>query len=321
MNTTPPRAPEIDSEAYLSRGETTILPEEVVMPPSKWNSPSLLLAMVLILFSPSWAHADAVADHCLSLARKLGIRPNEIAFSITLPNGARVDHRAREPMKPASNMKLFVAVAALDGLGSGFMIQTDLWRRGVLRDGVLHGDLVVLGRGDPSFSGRYHPGDVWAPFRPWLGQLRELGIKKVEGKVRADTRYFSGPARGVGWPARQHHKWYSAPSGALNFNDNCVDVHIRPRGGSIEVSLVPSIARFRVDSRIRPVRSVKQHVYSVERAAGSWDIVLKGGFLASGDERVEWITVPDPESAFLEAFRALLREEGIVEGPDMTDDY
>jgi len=57
----------------------------------------------------------------------------------------------------ASNTKVFTTAAALLKLGADYEFRTTLIANGQIREGVLQGDLVVVGSGDPSFSGRVHP--------------------------------------------------------------------------------------------------------------------------------------------------------------------
>lgn len=276
---------------------------------------SSIFVATILLSSP------AFADPVRRIAEKHGVPLDSIAAVLVFPDGTRWSHRGSAPMAPASNMKLVTAAAALDLLGPEFRFETDLWRTGTIRRGVLEGDLIVVGRGDPGISGRYSDGDPFGEVRRWSGLLQELGIERVAGRVRADDTYFEGPVRLEEWPRNQLHRWYCAPSGALNLNDNCVDVHIEPAADRqrIDVRLVPAIARFEVRNDIVPVRDVKRHLYRVDRAPGSWELVLQGRFLASGEERVEWITFPEPTEAFLAALQGMLAEAEIAVDGEASD--
>ncbi|MGE3165100.1 MAG: D-alanyl-D-alanine carboxypeptidase/D-alanyl-D-alanine-endopeptidase [Planctomycetota bacterium] len=275
-----------------------------------------LLAACTFPFAVGAADAESreLTARLLTLGSARKLEPAQLAFSIVGPDGTVIaEHRSEEPEPPASNVKLLTAVAALDLLGPDFEVSTELWRTGLVRNGVLEGDLIVRGRGDPSISGRFHRGDIFGPLRPWVAVLGELGIERVSGRLLCDDRYFSGPSVHADWPSEQLDRWYCAPSGALNLNDNCVDVHIAPRVGAQEVRvwLEPSCARFEIVNQLRSVVQRKQHVYSVERATGSWRIDLRGGFLASGTERTEWVAVPDPTDWFGCALQTFLESEGI----------
>src|ERR1041385_9231454 len=70
---------------------------------------------------------------------------------------------AERLMSPASNNKLLVAGTAMTLLGPGHRVTTSVYGTGPLDNGVLNGDLVVYGRGDPTFSGRCYGVDTLAP--------------------------------------------------------------------------------------------------------------------------------------------------------------
>ncbi len=285
--------------------------------------PFLLFAIALLASRADCARGEDAGESLLeaglALAARHGLAESEIAFSIVSREGILAAHRSEEPMPPASTLKLVTAAAALDSLGPDFLFRTELCASRRAVDGVLAGDLIVVGRGDPSISGRDHGGDPLALVRPWAASLRELGIRRVEGKLLGDDLYFAGAAIHDDWPEDQLHRWYCAPSAALNLNDNCVDVILTPRPepgqGRIEIALRPEIPLFSVENALVPVREERKHRFSLERAPGSWRIRAAGRFLVTAPERVEWVTVPDPTLAFLSALHALFEAEGVeVEG-------
>ncbi len=261
------------------------------------------------------ADPAALFRRALDEAAAKGIAPETISIHIELPGGVVLSHREQEPMLPASTMKLVTAAAALELLGPQHAFVTELWIRGEVRDGTLHGDVIVVGGGDPAPSSRRFPDDPLAELRPWVQALKDHGIERIAGDLVADSGYLAGPQRLEGWPQDQLHRWYCAPSGALNLNDNCVDLQIASSGDGVAVHLVPANPLFTVENSIRPTPDRDQHLYSVDRAIDSWTIRLGGRFLVGGGIRTEWITVPEPARAFLGAWRTLLRSSGIaVEG-------
>lgn len=273
---------------------------------------ALLLASVWGWAAPADSARDLTAD-LLNLAAGSKVPTDALGFVVLDPAGeVRAEHRPRELMAPASNQKLLTSMAALDTLGSDFALRTDLWRSGSIRDGVLEGDLHVVGRGDPAISGRHHDGDPMAQLRPWASLLRELGIERVRGRLLGDVRYLDGPGRHPDWDSKQFDRWYSAPSGALNLHDNCVDVHLEPGPSGIRAWIEPENPRFIIENRIKAVTQSKKHVYSVDRAPSTWNIVVKGGFLRTGKKRTAWVAVPDANQHFLGALQQLFASEGIV---------
>src|SRR5690606_20046057 len=97
---------------------------------------------------------------------KLGSRANFGVVVSDLESGRSIfSHQSDTPLIPASNMKVLTTAAAIDLLGSDFTIKTVLRYRGSIQDGVLEGDLLLIGRGDPNISGRHFDGDVTSILR------------------------------------------------------------------------------------------------------------------------------------------------------------
>ncbi len=245
--------------------------------------------------------------HRIAKARKLD--PASYAFFVLLPDGQMFGHREIDAMKPASCLKLLTAALALDGLGPEAMFETDLRRGGTLENGVLRGDLYVVGRGDPNRpSSEANP---LATLERWAATLQQLGITSITGNLVGDDSFFAGPVRHPDWPKQQWHKWYSAPCGALNLNDNCVDVTITPTASRVDATLFPANRLLSVRNELRTVSSAKEHRFSIDRRPGSWEVVLRGKFLSPREPLVEWITVEHPTLAYLGAFAELLSQRGI----------
>ncbi|MEM7263448.1 MAG: D-alanyl-D-alanine carboxypeptidase/D-alanyl-D-alanine-endopeptidase, partial [Planctomycetota bacterium] len=169
--------------------------------------------------------------------------------------------------------------------------------------------LVVVGRGDPQRVSS--EADSLADLRRWAHLVAQLGIREVRGDLVGDDRYFAGPMRLADWPKQQWHRWYSAPCGALNLNDNCFDVTIAGNGESIVTSVFPETGLVTVDNQLTPVKDAKRHVYSIDRTPGSWTVVLRGRFLNPRSPLTEWVTIEDPTLAYVGALRYLLEESGV----------
>ena len=92
---------------------------------------------------------------------------------------------------PASNMKVVTASVALAQFGPDFRFRTTFATRGPMRDGVLHGDLVVIGRGDPTVSDHMMR-DAMLPLRAAADSLAAHGIHRITGRHRQWGRCVSG---------------------------------------------------------------------------------------------------------------------------------
>jgi D-alanyl-D-alanine carboxypeptidase/D-alanyl-D-alanine-endopeptidase (penicillin-binding protein 4) len=141
------------------------------------------------------------------------------AFVYDLDRGRVVygQNRSRS-LRPASNEKLTVAVTALDRLGSGFRIPTEVRGEGTYSpDGVWHGRLVLKGYGDPSLK--------TADLRLLARGIRAQGIVKVTGAIVADETYFDKLRVGPGWKP-SFYKDESPPLSALVANRSWIRGHM-----------------------------------------------------------------------------------------------
>jgi D-alanyl-D-alanine carboxypeptidase/D-alanyl-D-alanine-endopeptidase (penicillin-binding protein 4) len=162
-------------------------------------------------------------------------------------------HHADDALVPASNMKLYTTAAALDKLGPDFQYTTSIYADGPIHpDGTLDGNLIIVGRGDPSISGRFYADSVTYVFDRMAAALRERGIRRVTGRLIGDASYFDGALSGPGWESGNMLWWYGARVTALAFNDNVVTVIITPgasAGAPAEIEFSPSTDRLAVVNR------------------------------------------------------------------------
>ena len=241
--------------------------------------------------------------------------------------GGRVllDVQADEPVIPASTMKLLTTAACLDRLGFAWQIRTTLGRLPAAAKGA-PADLVVVGGGDPNFSGRFYDGDVTGAFRKWAEALKHRGVAAVGGLVLDDT-LFDNSYIHPNWPANQREEWYEAPVGALDLADNCVEVHVAPAakaGDPAKVWLVPETPYAAVSGTIATVAEKgakfslnRELLPAAEGACGPlMNIVAIGKISAKAFEGCEFRAVGDPTMYFGLTLADTLRKEGIaVAGP------
>jgi D-alanyl-D-alanine carboxypeptidase/D-alanyl-D-alanine-endopeptidase (penicillin-binding protein 4) len=136
------------------------------------------------------------------------------AFAIDLATGGAVyAANTTLSLRPASNQKLTVAVAALDALGPNFRMETQVLGEGALEVDIWDGDLVLKGFGDPTLE----RGDLAAMAR----QIRNAGIARVTGRVRADESFFDTRRTAPGWKS-SFYKEEAPPLSALVVDDGRV---------------------------------------------------------------------------------------------------
>jgi D-alanyl-D-alanine carboxypeptidase/D-alanyl-D-alanine-endopeptidase (penicillin-binding protein 4) len=232
-------------------------------------------------------------------------------------------HDADRGFMTASNMKLVTAAVALVTLGPEFRFRTRVVAAGPLDDGVLAGDLVLVGSGDPSFGGR---GDGARPEAVLDAMVDELiarhGLRRIGGDVLGDDDCQPDEIMGEGWAWNYQSDDYAAQVSGLCFAENYVLLRFTPTvdGEPPRRELVPETTFLRVVAdRTRCQDGLGRSTLWAVRRRGSNDVEL-GGELASGDrEVIRSVTVENPCAFAAWALREALRRKGITVDGDARD--
>jgi serine-type D-Ala-D-Ala carboxypeptidase/endopeptidase (penicillin-binding protein 4) len=151
------------------------------------TKPSFALAVLAALSMPVLAHArDAQLPPAVARAMSsVGVPARDVSIYVrdAGTNEIIIDQGIDTPRSPASTIKVLTTFAALDMLGPAYTWKTRAYVDGQLANGVLHGDLFLVGSGDP-----YMTGERWWNF---VQNVREQGLAKVAGDVVIDNSYFA----------------------------------------------------------------------------------------------------------------------------------
>ena len=231
------------------------------------------------------------------------------------------DHNADQLLIVASNNKLATTAAALELLGPDFQFTTTVAAIGeTSADGVLAGDLLLKGRGDPSISGRFHDGKATAVIDEWAKAVAAAGIKSVRGAILADDLYFDRQATHPLWPKAQQSAWYCAPTGALSFNDNCIRVVVKPgprRDALAVITTEPPTAYVTIVNQCTTSRArLGDSRILVHRRENTNQIIVSGRIREKSAPCQTWITIDGPALYAATVFREALAARKIpVGGP------
>jgi D-alanyl-D-alanine carboxypeptidase/D-alanyl-D-alanine-endopeptidase (penicillin-binding protein 4) len=230
--------------------------------------------------------------------------------------GAEVfSYNADRLFVPASNLKLVVAATAAHHLGAEYRYTTSFFATGPITDGVLEGDLVVVGTGDPNLSGRFDrpmTGDLEA----FADSLRARGVWRIAGGVVADVSTWADEPLHPDWENYDMSWWYAAPTGPLGFNDNAIDFTIRPGapGTPARVTWKPETRAFVFANRSRTVRAGEESDWDLARIPGTDTIYVYGDVPADARARTEHFAVRDPGAFFATVLLETLLANGIEVG-------
>jgi len=221
-------------------------------------------------------------------------------------NPARLSWQADAPMNPASVMKLVTTYAALDLLGPGHFWKTRVFTQGYVARGVLHGDLLIKGSGDPKLV-RERLADL-------IAAIRDKGVRAIDGDILLDNSVFRLP-----------------PHDAAAFDDDPLrPYNVGPDGllvnfKALVFRFVPDAARRRVRVESEPPIAgveIPAEVDAATGACGDWRARLAadfsdpgrvtfGGRYALGCGEQQWaVAYVDPASHAPRVIEAMWRGAG-----------
>lgn len=213
---------------------------------------------------------------------------------------------AERPRPPASLVKLLPMGAALLSLGPAFRWHTEAWAEGPLRDGVLQGDLLLWGEGDPFFNDE-------ALYR-FVSALRDAGVSRIEGALRVDGTALSPTARPRDAFDGQGDRLYNLPAHALLPNFTAATVALRPGAGAVEAQVSPVLPSLRIENRLKlvpgPCRGYQRGV-AINVLGPARDALRLEGTFPEGCQRYALTrSVLTPERYLGDRFRVLFEALG-----------
>ena len=256
--------------------------------------------------------SDAAVSRGLISARIDSLRSGETIYS----------RNADKLVMPASNMKILTMTVAAEKLGWNFTYETRLEAVGTITDGVLNGDLIVVGGGDPTIlSNDAGPAPLMTE---WAAALRKAGIKRVNGRILGDDSYFDDETLGMGWSWDDMVFGYSAPIGGLSYNENQVVARVSPGakpGDPAAIELLPTsghglVVTNRVVTEARPAGAAPdarlRAAVSFDRLFGQNTLVVAGTIPVGIAPAVQTVAVNNPTLFFVESLRLGLMADGVI---------
>ena len=214
-------------------------------------------------------------------------------------------------MVPASTMKLFTSAIALDRLGPDHTFSTDVLRDGPLEaGGVVRGNLILRGDGDPSMSPRLVRGGPDASMTLLAQFTVGAGVKHVTGDIIADASAFESRRIPEGWLNRYAGLGYAAPFSALSLNENIVVVGVSARdNGQPLVFLEPATRGLVVTSTVQQVAGGGAKL-SIRRISDD-RIMVSGTIGSKAGTRKYQLVVGDPPTFTAGALKSALEAQGV----------
>ena len=186
---------------------------------------SLFLILVAGAIIPLQAQDKTQLENAVYQALRSGnMKHATLAVSVynITQNREVYKHDAQRYVCPASLNKLLVTAAGFEFLGSDFRFRTRLGYTGKIdRDGVLHGNLHIIGGGDPLLgSYRYRQTSPDTLFKTWTQAVRNYGIRNIDGRVCYDANIYDDTQLHDSWQWGDVGNYYGAGACGLNFHEN-----------------------------------------------------------------------------------------------------
>jgi D-alanyl-D-alanine carboxypeptidase/D-alanyl-D-alanine-endopeptidase (penicillin-binding protein 4) len=224
---------------------------------------------------------------------------------------------------PASNMKLFTTALALAKLGPEYRFHTTLETRGTISsEGVLSGDLTLVGRGDPNLSNRKFPYELKEEFdglpEKALVELADevvaKGVKEISGDVIGDDSYFPRERYPNGWEIDDMVWEYGAAISAIVVDDNTVALTLTPgeqAGNPVQGTVTPATPDFTVQNEVTTSAADVKPDLTLTREPGANIVVVQGSLPAKSAPRKLVLAIEEPALHAAATLKRLLEERGV----------
>jgi D-alanyl-D-alanine carboxypeptidase/D-alanyl-D-alanine-endopeptidase (penicillin-binding protein 4) len=264
-----------------------------------------ILAALLLLAAFGNAAADSLPKPVSEALKRAGIplSGTSIVVQQTQASHPVISQNAKLAVNPASTMKLLTTLAGLEALGPAYRWKTEAYLDGKLENGVLHGNLVFKGYGDPKLTVEQ--------FWMWLRELRQRGLREIRGDVILDRSFFEpahhDPAAFDNDPVRA----YNVGANALLLNFNALRLRLIPDGSVTSALLDPDLSGYKLDNRIVTSATLPCNGDDAFKARLEGNsIVLEGAIPLNCGEVEDYISLLSHDDYFLSVFSALWKELG-----------
>ncbi len=236
------------------------------------------------------------------------------------------ESNAHQFLIPASTLKIVTTTAALGILGNTFRYETKLLYSGSIdpNSGVLSGDLVILGSGDPSLQSEYFLKDSAQVTDTWANALKQKGIREIRGRIVADASCFEHQVP-ANWIWGDIGNYFGAVPCGLSYSDNKFSIFYNS-GAAGSTATVSSMRPAYLTQPINLTSSVSANGSEDEAYVYgdpfSWYKEVSGTIPANKKNYAVEAALPDPALLCAEAlYRSLIRTGVVCNQNSVTVTY
>ena len=261
--------------------------------------------ILLCLLCTQLAEAASLPASILLALKKAHIPTDAVGIEVREAGKTSplISLNARRAMNPASTMKLLTTYAGLEILGPAYRWKTEAYLDGRLENGVLYGNLVFKGYGDPALTIE----EFWL----WLRELRQRGLREIRGDIVLDSSFFADdhydPAAFDNKPERA----YNVGANALLLNLNALQLRLLPNNKLTTALLEPELYGYQLVNRVTTsATSACGEEDAYQARLEGHKIVLEGSIPENCGEAHDYLSLLPHDEYFYAVFAALWRELG-----------
>ena len=234
----------------------------------------------------------------------------QVGFSVRDSRGVELaDVHGDLALTPASVAKLVSSACSLSSLGQSFQFETEFGMTGSLKNGVLDGDLIIRGAGDPSY--------VIEDLKEDLERLAVVyDVKEIKGKLIFDTSFFEKPELLISDDFNgDQDRSFRAKLTPLALDFNSFSIWSMADGSKSKIEILPKgVWDPKVINQVKVSRGDSALSVSIDFAEEK--IKVSGNVSADGNPKVLYRALPDPYLAFARLFKRVWAEQGGVAPKD-----
>ena len=219
-------------------------------------------------------------------------------------------------LAPGSTLKVITSATAYHLLGKEFTWQTSLGYSGTISpDGVLTGDLILTGGGDPTLgSSRFPQSNESVILKKWVDAIKKAGIRKINGRLIGDDSLYDTQSVPIGWIWQDMGNYFGAGPNALTWRENSFELYFTPGkevGEPVKLQRTkPALNFLKIINEVKTGKAGSgDNVYAYS-APYSTTIYLRGTYATDLQKIIE-ASVPDPAFALVCLLQDTLKKAGI----------
>lgn len=236
-------------------------------------------------------------------------------YAVHMPTGkVLIEENSHQSFIPASCLKIVTTGAAFYLLGPQMQFETELSYDGEIVEGVLQGNVYIEGGGDPCLGSE--KAGALACLQEWSEKLKEIGIKKIEGKIVGDDSKWEKALAVPSWLWEDLGNYYGAGASALSFHENKYSLVFKPgnqvgeRAEILRTEPFISYLQFNNEVKTGPEGSGdRAAIYGSEFSPVQY---VRGTVPFGGSEFIIKGAIPNPAESVVGLFEEALKGNGIL---------